>query len=142
MARYSIGVLAHWSLKHYVDPPKIMAHWWCSYLTFSCLKWQVFSKIKSFNSLRMMNTKYYEYKIMAHWLCSYLTFSCLKWQVFSHESLRMMNTKYSRKHSLWNSTTQQRQKTSSQRKQTNFRPNKFWFNQSFWLIVLLLCSIH
>ena len=26
VARYSIGVLAQWSLKHYLDPPKIMSH--------------------------------------------------------------------------------------------------------------------
>ena len=47
-------------------------------------------------------------------------------QLKSFTGLRMMNTKYlvphSRKHSLRNSTSQQR-------KQTNFRPNNCWLNQ-------------
>ena len=40
--RYSIGVLHHWSLKRYVDPPKIMPHWWCLLSRLSCLRFHIF----------------------------------------------------------------------------------------------------
>ena len=39
---YSIGVLHHWSLKRYVDPPKIMPHWWCLLSRLSCLRFHIF----------------------------------------------------------------------------------------------------
>ena len=44
---YSIGVLHHWSLKRYVDPPKIMPHWWCLLSRLSCLRFHIFWNPKS-----------------------------------------------------------------------------------------------
>ena len=48
---YSIGVLHHWSLKRYVDPPKIMPHWWCLLSRLSCLRFHIFWNPQNLSTL-------------------------------------------------------------------------------------------
>ena len=48
---YSIGVLHHWSLKRYVDPPKIMPHWWCLLSRLSCLRFHKFWNPQNLSTL-------------------------------------------------------------------------------------------
>ena len=48
---YSIGVLHHWSLKRYVDPPKIMPHWWCLLSRLSYLRFHIFWNPQNLSTL-------------------------------------------------------------------------------------------
>ena len=48
---YSIGVLHRWSLKRYVDPPKIMPHWWCLLSRLSCLRFHKFWNPQNLSTL-------------------------------------------------------------------------------------------